>query len=135
VDQFGEKGVLESSMDCTREPSDFFLQIKGETREAGAILNSAVAFITFDPRARKYIWKRVWSYGFIENGEGDWENENTVVFQIVKFDNEPEGFAGSRWRSFIRRYGENEIGHGLYTAKAGESYRLYGETRAKRVHT
>ncbi len=70
--------------------------------------------------------------GFVENGEGDWQDENTLVFQI-RFDNEPKYFAGTSWRSFIRRYGEDEIGHGLYTAKKGEDYRLYGETKEVRV--
>ena len=133
ADQFGEKGTLVSSMECTKEPSERFLQIRGDTRKDGSLLNSAIGFITYDPRVKKYIWKRIWSYGFIENGEGDWEDENTIVFQIVKFDVEPEGFTGSLWRSFIRRYSEDEVGHGLYTAKAGEEYKLYGETRAKRI--
>jgi len=131
--QFGEKGTLVSTLECTKEPGDRFLQLRGETRKDGSLLNSGIGFITYDSRMKRYIWKRIWSYGFIENGEGDWEDENTLVFQIVKFDVEPEGFAGSRWKSFIRRYGEDEIGHGLYTAKAGEEYRLYGETRAKRI--
>jgi hypothetical protein len=133
TDQFGEKGNLVSTLECVKEPGDRFLQVKGETRKDGSLLNSGIGFITYDPKMKKYIWKRIWSYGFIENGEGDWEDENTLVFQIVKFDVEPEGFAGSRWKSFIRRYGEDEIGHGLYTAKTGEEYRLYGETRAKRI--
>ncbi len=135
VDQFGEKGVLESSLAYTKEPSDHFLQVRGETRKDGTLLNSAIGFIAYDPKAKKYIWKRVWSYGFIENGEGNWEDRDTIAFQIVKFDNEPEGFTGSLWKTFIRRYGDDEIGHGLYTAKAGEGYRLYGESRATRVRS
>jgi len=135
VDQFDEKGILESSLEYTKEPSDMFLQVKGETRKDGVLLNSAIAFITYDPRAKKYIWKRVWSYGFIENGEGVWEGEDTIVFQITKFDNEPEGFAGSLWKSFIRRYSDEEIGQGLYVAKGGDEYKLYGESRATRVRS
>jgi hypothetical protein len=73
----------------------------------------------------------MWSYGCIENGEGQWEDENTIVFQIA-YNNEPPMFEGPLWRSFIRKYGDNEIGHGLLTAKKGEAYRLYGETRAVR---
>jgi hypothetical protein len=133
VDQFGEKGVLESSLEYTKEPSEHFLQARGQTSKDGTILNKSVGFITYDSIARKYVWKRVWSYGFIENGEGDWEDADTIVFQIVKFDNEPADFAALLWRSFIRRYGDDRIGHGLYTAKSGEEYRLYGETRAIRV--
>ena len=132
VDQFGEKGVLESTSDVTRELGDHFIQIKGETRKDNTVLNSAVYFITYDQKIKKYIYKRLWSYGFIENGEGLWEDPNTLVFQIVKFDNEPQWFEGMLWRSFIRRYSDSEIGFGLYAAKKGEEYKLYGESRAFR---
>jgi hypothetical protein len=134
-DQFGEKGTLESSLEYSKEPSDRFIQVKGETKKEGVLLNSAIGFITYDSKARKYIWKRIWSYGFTENGEGGWEDENTLMFRIVRFDNEPQNFAGSLWKTFIRRYGDNEIGHGLYAAKVGEEYRLYGESRATRVRS
>jgi hypothetical protein len=131
-DQFGEKGILESSSECTRELGDRFLQIRGETRKDGAILNQSIDFITYDSKVRKYIRKRMWSYGFIENGEGEWENDNTIVFQIA-YNNAPLGFEGTLWKGFIRRYSNNEIGHGLLTAKKGEDYKLYGESRAHRV--
>ncbi|MGD1054759.1 MAG: hypothetical protein ABR867_01590 [Nitrososphaerales archaeon] len=55
-----------------------------------------------------------------------------LMFEI-RFDNPPPGFAGTRWRSFIRRYSDSEIGHGLYTAKEGEQFQPYGETRQSRV--
>ena len=134
VDQFGEKGVLESTFEVTRELGDHFIQIKGETRKDNAVINSAVYFITYDLKIKKYIHKRLWSYGFIENGEGQWEDPNTLTFQIVKFDNEPQWFEGLLWKSFIRRYSDNEIGNGLYAAKKGEDYKLYGESRAFRVN-
>lgn len=134
VDQFGEKGVLESSLECTREPSERFLQLRGETRkEDGVLVNRAIDFITYDSKAKKYIRKRIFSYGFITNEEGQWQDDNTLVFQVIKYDNEPIAFAGTLWRSFIRRYGDNEIGHGLLTARQGEEYMVYGETRATRV--
>ncbi len=130
-DQFGEKGLLESTSECTRELGDHFLQIRGETRKGNLVINKAIDFITYGSKIRKYIRKRLWSYGFIENGEGQWEDDNTLVFQIT-YNNEPQGFEGTLWKSFIRKYSDNEIGHGLYTAKKGEPYRLYGETRATR---
>ena len=133
VDQFGEKGVLESTSEITRELGDHFIQIKGETRKDDVVINQAVYFITYDQKAKKYIHKRMWSYGFIENGEGQWEDPNTLVFRIVKFDNEPQWFEGMLWKSFIRRYNDNEIGFGLYAAKKGEDYKLYGESRASRI--
>lgn len=133
-DQFGEKGIIESSLECTRELDGRFLQLRGESTKDGTVINRAVTFITFDSRAGKYISKRMWSYGFIENGEGRWEDDETLMFEI-RFDNEPPPFAGTRWRSFIRRYSDNEIGHGLYNAKEGEQFQLYGETRQSRVLT
>lgn len=132
TDQFGEKGILESTYECTREPSEHFIQIRGETRKEGRVLNRAVQFIAYDARIKRYVSKRMWSMGFIENGVGGWKDANTLMFQI-KFDNEPRFFVGTLWRSFIRRYGEDEIGTGLYTAKRGQRYRLYGESKAFRV--
>ena len=134
VDQFGEKGVLESTSEVTRELGDHFIQIKGETRKDNVTINSALYFIIYDLKIKKYVHKRMWSYGFIENGEGLWEDQNTLVFQITKFDNEPRWFEGMLWKSFIRRYGDNEVGFGLYAAKKGEEYKLYGESRASRVN-
>jgi len=131
-DQFGEKGVIVSTMECTRDLDGRFLQLRGESTKDGAVLNRAVTYITFASKTQRYVSKRMWSYGFIENGEGTWEDGDTLVFQI-EFDNAPPEFSGTRWKSFIRRYGDNEIGHGLYTAKEGEAYRLYGETRQTKV--
>jgi hypothetical protein len=132
VDQFGEKGVLESTSEVTRELGDHFLHWKGETRKDGVLLNQAEDYITFDSKLKKYIRKKFWSYGFIENGEGEWEDENTLMFQIT-FNNAPMGFEGTLWKAYIRRYGNNEIGTGLLTAKKGEDYKLYGESKAHRL--
>jgi hypothetical protein len=130
-DQFGEKGTLESILECSHEPSEKFIQLRGESRIDGKLLNRGVEFVTFDSKVKRYIYKRIWSYGFIENGQGDWQGD-TLVFEIT-FDNAPEFFAGTQWKSFIRRYGENEIGTGLLTSKEGTNYQLYGESRLSRV--
>ena len=134
VDQFGEKGTLTSTLECTHEPSEHFLQLVGETRKEGKFLNRAVEFITYDSAVRRYVCKRIWSMGFIENGVGGWKGPDTLLFQI-KFDSEPRFFKGTLWKSFIRRYSNNEIGTGLYTAKKGQRYRLYGETKFTRAKT
>jgi len=131
-DQFGEKGTIVSKLECARVLDGRFLQLRGESLKDGAVLNQAVAFITFSPAKQKYISKKMWSYGFIENAEGTWEDDRTLMFQI-SYDNPPPAFAGTHWKNFIRRYGDDEIGHGLYTAKEGEPYTLYGETRQTRV--
>jgi len=132
VDQFGEKGTLESTLECNHEPSEHFVQMKGETRKDGKLLNRAVEFIAYDSTVRNYIYKRIWSMGFIENGVGGWKGKDTLIFQI-KFDSAPSFFRGTLWKSFIRKYGDDEISTGLYTAKKGQRYRLYGETRLHRT--
>jgi len=132
IDQFGVKGTVDATLECTLEPSDDFVQMIGESRQNGRLLNRSIEYVTYDPRIKKYICKRLWSMGFIENGVGTWTDSNTLMFQI-KFDKRPQYFRGTLWRSFIRRYGQNEIGHGLYTARGGGRYSLYGETRERRV--
>ncbi len=56
-----------------------------------------------------------------------------MVFDIVSIDGEPDFFKGLRWRSFIHKYSNSEIGSGLELAKKEEPFRLYGETRARRL--
>lgn len=63
---------------------------------------------------------------------GEWRNDG-LLFDIESIDGEPDFFKGVKWRSFIHRYTENEIGSGLEVAKEGQPFRPYGETRAKRV--
>jgi hypothetical protein len=131
TDQFGQKGTLESTLECTREPGEHFIQLKGETTKDGEPLNQAVEFITYDSAIRKYIYKRMWSMGFIENGVGGWKDSSTLLFKI-RFDSEPRFFRGTRWQSFIRRYSKDEISTGLYSARKGQRYRLYGESKLVR---
>jgi hypothetical protein len=133
ANQFGEEGVLESSSECTKELDGRFIQWKGETKKDGVPINSSIEFIAFDARLHKYIMKRLWSYGFIENGVGDWTDDTTLTFDIKNFDNPPPGFEGKGWRSFIRVYGKDEIGHGLLVSEHGGEYRPYGESRVFRA--
>jgi hypothetical protein len=135
ADQFGEKGVLESRSECALVLGGRFLRIEGETRKDGAILNQSVVYIGYDSAKGKYFFKRMWSYGFTENAEGGWEDDNTLMFEFVEVDNKPPWFEGMKWRSFIRRYGEDEIGHGLYSSTKGEPFKLYGEARVRRERT
>jgi hypothetical protein len=56
-----------------------------------------------------------------------------LVFDIVSIDGQPDSFKDVRWKSFIRKYSEDEIGEGLEVSKKGEPFRLYGESRARKV--
>jgi hypothetical protein len=49
-----------------------------------------------------------------------------------EIDGEPDSFKDVRWKSFIRKYSEDEIGEGLEVSKKGEPFRLYGESRARK---
>ncbi len=132
ADQFGEAGLLDSHSECAFVLDGRFLRIEGETRKEGAVLNKSVMFIGYDSAKGKYFFKRMWSYGFTENAVGSWDDENTLMFDFVEVDNRPSWFEGTKWRSFIRRYGDDEIGHGLYASSKGEPFRLYGEARVHR---
>ena len=133
--QFGEEGVLESSSECNKVLEGRFLRWEGETRKNGSLLNQSVQFVGYDSAQRNYVFKRMWSYGFIENGTGNWQDDSTLMFDINSVDNKPAWFEGMQWRSFIRRYGDNEIAHGLYASKQGGPFELYGETRVQRERT
>ncbi|HYB75323.1 MAG TPA: hypothetical protein VEC08_00035 [Nitrososphaerales archaeon] len=51
TDQFGEKGTIESSLECTKELDGRFFQLRGASTKDGAVINTAVTFITFDSKA------------------------------------------------------------------------------------
>lgn len=132
TDQFGEQGVIETTMECSRDLGEGSLILRGESRNAGRLVNSSVQWIIYDTAAGKFIRKSLYSYGFINNEEGTWDGD-TLLFDVVKIDNEPASFRSLRWRSFIRRYSDDEVGFGLLVAKPGEEFKPYGETRARRV--
>ena len=131
-DQFGEKGVIESRYVFAQDPSEHFIAERDESWKEGKLVNRSVSFLMWDPNISKYVRKSIFSYGWINNEVGEWKDDR-LVFDIVSIDGEPEFFKGVRWRSFIRKYSENEIGSGLEVAKKEELFRLYGETRARRV--
>ncbi len=131
-DQFGEKGVIESTFSFTQDPSDHFIAARGESWKEGKLVNRGLSFLIFDPNIGKYVRKSIFSYGWVNNEVGEWKNDR-LVFDIISIDGEPEFFKGLRWRSFIHKYSENEIGSGLEVAKKEEPFRLYGESRARRL--
>jgi hypothetical protein len=131
-DQFGEKGVIEGVLECSHEPSEKFIALVGESKSNGKLVNRAASYLMWDHNIRKYIRKSLFSYGWILNEVGSL-NVDRLTLDVVSMDGEPEYFKGMKWRSFIQKYSENEIGTGLEVAKGSEPFRLYGESRAKRV--
>ncbi len=131
MDQFGERGVIESIFRFTQDPSDHFIASRGESRKEGKLVNTGLTYLMHDTNIGKYVRKSIFSYGWILSEVGEWNNDR-LVFDIVSIDGEPDYFKGLKWRSFIHKYSENEIGSGLEVSKNGEPFRLYGETRARR---
>ncbi|MFQ5870691.1 MAG: hypothetical protein ACE5IB_00835 [Candidatus Geothermarchaeales archaeon] len=132
-DQFGEEGVVESTFEFTHEPSEKFIFSLGESRREGVLVNSSMSILMFDPDTKRFVRKSAFSYGWINNEVGEWKDDR-LTLDIVGIDGGPEYFKGLRWRSFIQKYSEDEMGLGLEVAKEGEAFRPYGETRARRVN-
>jgi len=130
--QFGEKGVIESLFECSLEPSEMFIAMIGESRTNGKQVNKSAAYLMWDPNNNKYARKSMFSYGWINNEVGDF-NGRRLTFEVVSMDGEPDYFKGLKWRSFVQKYSENEIGTGLEVSKNGEPFRLYGESKARRI--
>jgi len=132
TDQFGAKGTIETSYTYSFEPSEKFISCQYENRQDGKMVNRGALFLIFDSNLGKFVWKDVISYGWVNNEVGEWKDDK-LLFDIVMIDSELSFFKGVRWRSFIRKYSEAEIGSGLEVAKEEQPFRLYGETRARRV--
>ena len=130
--QFGEKGVIEGTLDCSHEPSEKFIAMIGESRSEGKIVNRGTAYLMWDQNIRKYVRKSLYSYGWILNEVGNFDGSR-LTFDVVSMDGEPDFFKGTRWRSFVHKYSDHEIGTGLEVAKQDGPFNLYGESRAKKV--
>lgn len=130
--QFGEKGVIEGVLECLHEPSEKFIAMIGESRTDGKLVNRGLSYLMWDENIKKYIRKSFYSYGWILNEIGSLDGDR-LTLDVVSMDGEPDYFKGTRWRSFIQKYSENEIGTGLEVAKDNGPFKLYGESRAKRI--
>lgn len=130
--QFGEKGVIEGTFECSHSPSGNCIATIGESRSDGKLVNSAATYLIWDQNIRKYVRKSIYSYGWILNEVGIL-NGDRLVLDVISIDGEPDYFKGTKWRSFIQKYSENEIGTGLEVAKADGPFKPYGESRAKRI--
>lgn len=131
--QFDEKGIIEGTLECRHEPSEKFIAMIGESRSEGKLVNRGLSYLMWDENIKKYVRKSLFSYGWILNEVGSLVGDR-LTLDVVSMDGEPDYFKGTRWRSFIQKYSENEIGTGLEVAKDNGPFKLYGESRAKRVH-
>lgn len=131
--QFGEEGIIESTFQCSNDPSDMFIMILGESKSHGKIANKSSSYIMYDANVSKFVRKSIFSYGWINNESGVMSG-NRLTFDVIGIDGEPKYFKGMKWRSFIHKYSDKEIGLGLEVSENNVPFRLYGETKAKRVH-
>ncbi len=44
--QFGEKGVIEGTFDCTHDPGEKFIAMRGEARTNGKLLHRALTYLS-----------------------------------------------------------------------------------------
>ena len=130
--QFGEKGIIDSTFDCTHDPGDKFISMTGEARSNGKLLHRALTFLMWDQSVGRYVRKSVYSYGWILNEVGELKGDR-LTFDVVSTDGEPDFFKGTRWRSFLHKYSPREISTGLEIAKDGEPFRLYGEQKSRKI--
>ena len=130
--QFGEKGIIEGTFECIHSPSGNCIAMIGESRSDGKLVNSAATYLIWDQNIRKYVRKSIYSYGWILNEVGIL-NGDRLILDVISIDGEPDYFKGIKWRSFVQKYSENEIGTGLEVAKADGPFKPYGESRAKRI--
>lgn len=125
--QFGEKGLVESIVAFSLEPSDRFIMASGESRCESRLLNKAVSLLFYDGAAGKFRRKSFYSYGFVNN-EVEYARSSVEIRFDVEVEPLPKEFKGMRWRSYIKKLADNKIGMGLEVAKEGEEFKNYGET-------
>jgi len=131
-DQFGEKGVVETTATYTLEPGDRFLTARGEAVCEGRVLNRSLSVMFYDPGLAKFRRKTFFSYGFVNN-ELECERTDREVRFDVTVEPAVKQFEGLRWRSNLRRVSEREIATGLAEAKPGQPFASYGEVVLARV--
>lgn len=131
-DEFGGKGVIETSCVFTIELGDSFIYGKQESVRNGSIENQSISMMFYDKRNKKFIRKTFFNYGFVNN-EVEYERSETEIRFEVILEPVPQAFDEMKWRSYIRKISDDEIRMGLEDAKPGEDFKSYGENVLVRV--
>lgn len=126
-DQFGEKGVIESVVVFSMEPSEKFIMGKGEAWHEGRLVNKKISLLFYDKAEQKFRRKSFFSYGFVNN-EVEYARSNSEIKFDIEVEPLPKQFEGIRWRSYIRKISEKKVAVGLEMAREEEGFRRYGET-------
>jgi len=125
--QFGEKGVIQSVVVFSLEPSDKFIMAKSESWSEGHLVNKAVSLLLYDKATDKFRRKSFFSYGFVNNEVEYARSQNEIRFD-VEVEPLPKQFEGIRWRSYIKKLSQRKVVMGLEMAQKGEDFKIYGET-------
>jgi hypothetical protein len=124
--EFGEKEKIEGTATFTLDPSDRFITSKGETWSAGKLVNKSISSMFYDDAEQKFKRKTFFSYGFVNNEVEHSRSESEIKFDVT-MEPAQKQFAGTQWRSFIRKISDTKIAVGLEMAKEGEPFKTYGE--------
>ncbi len=63
--QFGEKGVIESTFDCTHDPGEKFISMTGEARANGKLLHRALTYLIWDQSVGStYVSRSILTVGY-----------------------------------------------------------------------
>jgi len=133
-DQFGEKGIVETTATYALEPGDRFLTARGEAVCEGRLLNRSLSVMFYDSGLGRFRRKTFFSYGFVNNELEFERTDDEILFDVIV---EPwvKQFEGLRWRSNLRRVSAREIAMGLAEAKEGQLFAAYGEVVLTRVES
>lgn len=126
-DEFGEKGIIESVVVFSLEPSERFIMAEGETWNEGRLVNRSISLLFYDSNEQKFKRKSFFSYGFVNN-EVEYARSDKEIRFNIETEPLPKQFEGMRWRSYIRKISEKKIAMGLEMAKGEEDFKRYGET-------
>ena len=132
--QFGERGVVETTAVYALEPGDRFLTARGEAVCEGRLLNRSLSVMFYDSGLGRFRRKSFFSYGFVNN-ELEFERTDREIRFDVIVEPAMKQFEGIRWRSNIRRVSDREIATGLAEAKTGQPFSSYGEVMLARVES
>jgi hypothetical protein len=125
-DQFGEKEKIEGTATFALDPSERFIMSQGEARSGDKLLNKSISIMFYDDAEEKLKRKTFFSYGFVNNEVEISRAENEIIFDVT-MEPKRKQFAGTQWRSFIRKISNDRIAVGLEVRKRGKSFMPYGE--------
>ena len=131
-DQFGETGEVADAAVFSLEPGERFLLTRGEATCEGRVLNRSLAVMFYDKAADRFRRETFFSYGFVNRETEYARTDDEIRFDVV-VEPRPKEFEGMRWRSFLRRFADDEIATGLEVAKGDGPFESYGEVRLRRI--